>query len=106
MKLYGSNICQDCLKAKEYLDKKSLPYTFVNITENTANLKEFLYLRDNNELYKYIKKSGRIGIPTFLFNSGALHLSLENISDEEIIEDSKKEDQNTPQAGLCSFDGC
>lgn len=48
---------------KELLSKKNVEFEYVDITENLANLKEFLMIRDTSDKYRVIYGSGRIGIP-------------------------------------------
>lgn len=63
--MYGTNICPDCVAAERILKEKLIPFEYVGITENTANLKEFLKLRDSLPLFDAVKEAGGIGIPCF-----------------------------------------
>lgn len=63
LKIYGSDICIDCRETKEFLLKRNIPFEFVDITLNTANLKEFLRFRDQEEIFDEVKEKGAIGIP-------------------------------------------
>ena len=49
LKIYGSQLCPDCVKCKEDLDAAGVPYLYLNISENLLYLKKFLKLRDENE---------------------------------------------------------
>ena len=42
---------------------------YVDITVSTANMKEFLYLRDTHRELDAVKKAGAIGVPCFLQGS-------------------------------------
>ena len=66
MKVYGSDICKDCVAAKADLLNKQVCYTFVDMTANTTNMKEFLKLRDSRPEFDPIKEKGSIGIPCFV----------------------------------------
>lgn len=104
MKLYGSDICHQCVEAKKYLEEKKIPYVLVDITANTTNLKEFLKIRDNNDLYHEVKEMGKIGIPTFVMSDGRISLDLNDFTLDEIKQDFKNE--SSTEVGLCGFDGC
>ena len=65
LKLYGTGTCPGCREAKANLDFYGIEYEYVDILESMANLKEFLKIRDNSNLYDEVKKNNRIGIPTF-----------------------------------------
>lgn len=66
MKFYGSDICSGCREAKALFAEKNIPYEFVDITANVANLRAFLGYRDNLPLFDAIRREGRIGIPFFV----------------------------------------
>ena len=86
IRFYGSHICQSCEEAISYLEKHQIPYDMTDITESTANLKEFLALRDGSCTFLDVKKEGRIGIPCFVRPDGILTLSLEEILRESGYE--------------------
>lgn len=62
-KLYGSYLCPDCPPVIEFLQNNNIDFEFVNITDSISNLKEFLYLRDNEDAFDDIKKENFVGIP-------------------------------------------
>ena len=70
LQVIGSDLCPDTIDALEKLDAKGAEYYFLNITANTANLAEFLRIRDNDENYIPVKERGGIGIPNFIFEDG------------------------------------
>ena len=80
---YGSHICGNCRDALDYLEEQKIPYRFIEITESTDSLREFLKLRDSHPLFSEIKKEGRIGIPCFIRPDGIPSLSLEEALREE-----------------------
>lgn len=79
MKFYGTELCPDCVEAERLLKDKKIEYDYVRITETTANLKEFLKLRDGRTEFEEIKKEGYIGIPCFLMEDGTIAFSAEKI---------------------------
>lgn len=66
LKVYGTPICKDCLAMKIIFEELGVEYEYVKITDNTTNLKEFLKIRDQEELYAGLRKDGGIGIPLFV----------------------------------------
>lgn len=80
MKLYGAPICSTCREAKQLLDEKGIAYEYVDITENIANLRAFLAMRDTNPVYGPIKAEGRVGIPTFVWEDGSVTLDTDWLS--------------------------
>lgn len=72
MKFYGTGICPDCVEANKLLSEKQIDCDYVDITESTANLKEFLKLRDHRSEFAEIKEEGHIGIPCFLKEDGSI----------------------------------
>lgn len=75
MKFYGASICGDCLEAQKLFKEKGFTaFEYVDITESTANLREFLALRDHRAEMEEARKVGFIGIPCFLEEDGFLTL--------------------------------
>lgn len=72
MKFYGTGLCPDCVEAEKLLSEKQIGCEYVDITASTANLKEFLKLRDHRTEFYEIKEEGLIGIPCFLREDGSL----------------------------------
>jgi len=70
VKVYGSNVCPATLKALEIFTEHGYMPVFVNVTGSISLLKEFLYFRDTNPLYKDIIGSGSIGFPLFQLEDG------------------------------------
>ena len=46
LKIYGSDLCPDCIECKYNLDRNNIEYENKDITRNLKDLKEFLKLRD------------------------------------------------------------
>ena len=97
--MYGAAICQDCLEAKEQLKNSTeFELDYRNITESTSILKEFLYYRDHDAIFKSIIEGGKIGIPFFVLEDGRKTLEISDII----------EIQNTGSERVvnsCSIDG-
>lgn len=72
LKIYGSQLCPDCVKCKEDLDAAGVPYLYLNISENLLYLKKFLKLRDENEGFDLFRSSGKIGIPCIQREDGTI----------------------------------
>lgn len=70
MKVYGSQICVDCRNYKAVQKKRGFEAEFIEITENTENLKEFLQIRDTNPIFESVKEHSGIGIPFFVNEDG------------------------------------
>lgn len=72
MIIYGSMLCPDCVQCRRELDDAGVIYEYREITENLGYMKEFLRLRDENELFAPIKVEGKIGIPCILRADGSI----------------------------------
>ncbi|MDF2544580.1 MAG: hypothetical protein K0S47_4298 [Herbinix sp.] len=97
--MYGTEICPDCVEAKEQLMKSpEIELDYRNITETITTLKEFLSYRDHDELFISVKEEGRVGIPFFLLEDGRKTFDV-----TDIIE---VEPSNSDVSGsFCSIDG-
>lgn len=82
MKYYGAKICGDCVAAAEAIEKNGLDIEFIDITASTANLKEFLKLRDTQDIFAEVRERGGIGIPCFVFDDGTVSFDLPGITSE------------------------
>ena len=72
LKIYGSQLCPDCVKCKEELEAAGVPFLYLNISENLLYLKKFLKHRDGNELFAQIRQRGQIGIPCIEREDGSI----------------------------------
>lgn len=77
--MFGTNACKDCVEAIKKLNECGADYMYLEFSENIANLKKFLKLRDTEVLFDEIKKEGRVGVPCFKLSDGTLTLSLEEV---------------------------
>lgn len=97
--MYGSEICPDCVKAKEVLvNFHNIELDYRNITEKTSILKEFLSYRDHDTIFSDVIKNGKIGIPFFISEDGTKTFDLSDIIDIDIPKTAQTKN-------ACSIDG-
>lgn len=80
MKFYGTHLCPDCEEAEAFLKERNISFEYVDITGTTANLKEFLKLRDTDPLFDLVRADGMIGIPCFAREDGTVTLNVEDLT--------------------------
>lgn len=76
MKVYGTEICIDCRNYKAIQKARGFEAEFISITSDTASLKEFLAMRNNEPVFDEIKTKGEIGIPFFVNDDGRKTLDI------------------------------
>jgi len=95
MKVYGADICYGCRNYKAIQKARGFEAEFIDIIENTTNLKEFLAIRDREPLFDKVREHSGIGIPLFVNEDGRLTLDMDEafswigqppVRDEEIVE--------------------
>ena len=101
LKIYGSDLCPDCVACKAALDSCGAAYDFVNITASMKNLKEFLKLRDTNAVFDDARAGGYVGIPALLREDGSITTDCEGCLKENGL--SLQEAEKTGAA--CRLDG-
>ena len=79
MIIYGTDQCPDCVACKADLDKAAISYEYRDITGQLKFMKEFLALRDHEEVFQDVRQEGYIGIPAIVLDSGEVMLSWENL---------------------------
>lgn len=79
MKVIGSHLCEDTVKALGELKEKNVEFEFVNISESLEGLKKYLSIRETNKIYENVRKAGGIGIPCFELEDGTVTLDLEMV---------------------------
>ncbi len=77
MKIYGSLLCPDCVKCLEDLDRAGVSYEYLDFSKSLLALKEFLALRDEEEVFRPVKEAGKIGIPCIVCSDGTVTLDWE-----------------------------
>lgn len=75
LKIYGCDLCPDCVNCKADLDKAGVAYEYCSIAGNLRYLKEFLALRDTAPAFAEVKAAGKIGIPCIVDKEGNLSLT-------------------------------
>ena len=95
MKVYGTEICIDCRNYKAIQAKRGFEAEYINITENTTNLKEFLKIRDHADLFAPLREKGGLGVPLFVREDGAMTFDFDEafawigqppVEESEIVE--------------------
>jgi glutaredoxin-related protein len=95
MKVYGTNICIDCRNYRAIQEARGFDAEYINITENTTNLKEFLAIRDQDPVFAAVRERGGIGIPLFVREDDAKTFDVDEafswigeppVRDDEIVE--------------------
>ena len=61
--LYFSSLCPDTVPFKEAMERLGVTAHEVDITASMRNLKEFLRLRDTEEVFTPRKEQGMVGVP-------------------------------------------
>ena len=101
LKVYGTEICPDCVACKKGYDGNGVAYEYVDIFGSLRNLKEFLHLRDTLPLYDEVKARGAIGIPTVVTEEGEVSLDWEKFLDHKGNEKTAE----VPAGAACGLDG-
>lgn len=74
IKIYGSMLCPDCVQCRKELNQAGIAYEYLDFSESLKNLKEFLALRDREDIFREVREAGKIGIPCILREDGTLTL--------------------------------
>lgn len=105
MKVYGAEICIDCRNYKAIQKARGFEAEYIDITDNTSNLKEFLKLRDTEKVFEPVRAHSGIGIPLFINDNGEMTFEIDEamawigqppIQDAEIVE----------HRSSCGINGC
>lgn len=105
MKVYGTSICVDCRNYKAVQKKRGFAAKYIDITENTSNLREFLALRDKEPIFDEVRAHNGIGIPLFVNDDGAMTFDI-NEALSWIGEAPVREDEIEEKVMACSIHGC
>lgn len=74
-----SHLCPDTLYALQQLAAAGAEIDFKDILSCHADLKAYLNLRDNSDLYAQIRGTERLGIPCFVKEDGTTTLNLAEV---------------------------
>lgn len=105
MKVYGSDICIDCRNYKAIRQKRGFEAEYIDITESTLNMREFLEMRDLDPVFAPVRERHSIGIPLFVREDGAKTLDI----DEALAWlglPPVKEDEIEEKLFVCGANGC
>ena len=105
MKVYGAEICIDCRNYKAIQNNRGFEAEYIDITENTKNLREFLKIRDTEELFNLVKEHNGIGIPLFVREDGVKTFDI-NEAFSWIGQPPVEEVEIVEKAMACSIHGC
>lgn len=83
LKIYGSELCPDCIACKMNFDRYGISYEFLDITKNLKNLKEFLVYHDTCPVFGHLKKIHDIGLPAILKEDGEIFTDWEGYLKEK-----------------------
>lgn len=72
LKIFGSPLCPDCVKCKAELEEAGVEFLYLDIGEKLLYLKQFLKIRDGNELFEPVRQRGQIGIPCIQREDGSI----------------------------------
>ena len=75
LKIYGSLQCPDCVECKTALEEAGVEFDYLDFADSLHHLKEFLTLRDREQVFDPVKEAGKIGIPCILRPDGSVTLS-------------------------------
>ena len=101
LKIYGSELCPDCVACKAAFDANGISYDFVNITGSMRNLKEFLKHRDSDPVFDDAREHGYVGIPALMSEDGSITLDWEALLAAKGIPAVPAE----PAGKACRIDG-
>lgn len=91
MKVYGTDICIDCRNYKAIQMNRGFEAEYIDIIENTANMKEFLKMRDLDPVFEPVRENHGIGVPLFVREDGLktfdIDIAMSWIGQEPIKED-------------------
>ena len=74
LKIYGSNLCPDCIQCCSELREAKVEFEYFEFSESLKHLKEFLKLRDDAPVFEEVRAKGKIGIPCIVREDGSLTL--------------------------------
>lgn len=105
MKVYGAEICVDCRNFKAIQKSRGFEVEYIDITENTKNMREFLKIRDTDSIFDEVKQRHGIGIPLFVREDGKKTFDL-NEALSWIGQSAVQDDEIVEKIMSCSIHGC
>ena len=104
LKVYSSDICVDCRNFKAIQKNRGFDVEYIDITENTMNLREFLGIRDCASIFDDVRQRGGLGIPLFVMD-GKMTFDL-NEALSWVNQKPVEEDEIVEKIMACSIHGC
>lgn len=83
LKIYGSELCPDCIACKNNFDYYRISYEFIDVMKSLKNLKEFLIYRDSNPIFDRLKEIHDIGLPAIVKENGEVFTDWESYLKEK-----------------------
>lgn len=80
--LYYSDVCPDTEPFLKEMNRLGINFQSVNITESIKNLKEFLNIRDNEEVFTKKKETNQVGIPVLVTEQGEFIFTEEQLREK------------------------
>ena len=105
MKVYGADICIDCRNYKAIQKSRGFEVEYIDIMENTTNLKEFLEIRDLDPIFEPVREHHGIGIPLFVKEDGAKTFDIDEAF-SWIGQPPVEEDEIVERRSRCGPEGC
>lgn len=105
LKVYGADICIDCRNYKAIQEKRGFEAEYVDITESTMNLREFLEIRDTETIFEQVKEHHGIGIPLFVKEDGTKTFDIDEAL-SWIGQAPATEDEIVEKRMSCGINGC
>ena len=105
MKVYGADICIDCRNYKAIQKARGFEAEYIDITEDTAKLREFLQMRDNDPIFDEVRAHSGIGIPLFVKEDGTKTFAI-NEAFSWIGQEPVKEEEIVEHRDSCGINGC
>ncbi|MGN0159099.1 MAG: glutaredoxin [Brotaphodocola sp.] len=75
----GSHLCPDTLAALNQLTAAGAEVDFKDILSCHADLKAYLNLRENHEIYAEVRGTERLGIPCMICEDGTVTMNLNEV---------------------------
>lgn len=75
----GSHLCPDTLYALCKLTENHADMDFKNLSSSLTDLKLYLSVREQNEMYAPVRQAGGIGIPFFELEDGTKTMDLNEV---------------------------
>ena len=105
MNVYGTEICIDCRNYKAIQKSRGFEVEYIDIMENTTNLKEFLEIRDLDPIFEPVREHHGIGIPLFVKEDGAKTFDIDEAF-SWIGQPPVEEDEIVERRSTCGPEGC